>query len=117
MKNLENLIVTSTERYFEPKEAVEIGYLFKTHYDIPVSIKFTGKKRCCLQIGKKEMTLEEYEEMKKDFSMIDVSIYKTSEKHDRRIKRTQNNEDKLKLEAESNLQLIEKLQSYPKQLC
>ena len=117
MKNLQNLIITNTESYLKSKDVIEVGYLLKNHYNIPTTIKVTGKEKCCLKIGNFQMENSKYEALKEDLKVIDVKISKTSKKHNSRISRCANNENRIKEESSYNLQLIGRIKDYPKQLC
>ena len=104
-------VLTLKERYFTLKEAIETAYLVRIGHNITTYIKVTGKNKACIKLGKIQ-NLEKYKELKKDLETIGVYIYKPTQKHKNRIYKMNQNENRIKEEAESNLELIQRIKEY-----
>ena len=117
MKNTKELIITNKESYLKPQEAVEIAYYLFTEHNAPATVKVAGKNKCVVTLDEPEMEEKRYIKIKKDMESIKAEIYKTTEKHNKRMKRQEKNEIRIKEEVEYNSKMIKLIQDYPKQIC
>ena len=92
MKNTKELIITNKESYLKPNEAVEIAYYLFTEHNAPATIKMAGKNKCVVTLDEPEMEEKRYIKIKKDIQSIKAEIYKTTAKHNKRMKRQEGNE-------------------------
>ena len=117
MKNTKELVITNKESYLKPNEAVEIGYYLYTEHNAPATVKVAGKNKCVVTLDEPEMENERYIKIKKDIQSIKAEIYKTTAKHNKRMKRQEGNERRIKEEVEYNSKMIKLIHDYPKQIC
>ena len=117
MKNTKELIITNKESYLKPNEAVEIAYYLFTEHNAPATVKVAGKNKCVVTLDEPEMENERYIKIKKDIQCIKAEIYKTTAKHNKRMKRQEGNERRIKEEVEYNSKMIKLIHDYPKQIC
>ena len=117
MKNTKELIITNKESYLKPNEAVEIAYYLFTEHNAPATIKMAGKNKCVVTLDEPEMENERYIKIKKDIQSIKAEIYKTTAKHNKRMKRQEKNEKRIAEEVEYNSKMIKLIHDYPKRIC
>ena len=117
MKNTKELVITNKESYLKPNEAVEIAYYLFTEHNAPATVRVAGKNKCVVTLDEPEMKEERYIKIKKDMENIKAEIYKTTAKHNKRMKRQEKNERRIKEEVEYNSKMIKLIHDYPKQIC
>ena len=117
MKNTKELVITNKESYLKPNEAVEIAYYLFTEHNAPATVRVAGKNKCVVTLDEPEMKEERYIKIKKDIQSIKAEIYKTTAKHNKRMKRQEKNEKRIVEEVEYNSKMIKLIHDYPKQIC
>ena len=117
MKNTKELIITNKESYLKPQEAVEIAYYLFTEHNAPATVKVAGKNKCVVTLDEPEMEEERYIKIKKDIQSIKAEIYKTTPKHNKRMKRQEGNEKRIIEEMQYNKESTELIHSYQMKIC
>lgn len=117
MKNTKELIITNKESYLKPQEAVEIAYYLFTEHNAPATVKVAGKNKCVVTLDEPEMENERYIKIKKDIQSIKAEIYKTTPKHNKRMKRQEGNERRIAEEMQYNKESTELIHSYQMKIC
>jgi hypothetical protein len=112
MKNTKELIITNKESYLKPNEAVEIAYYLFTEHNAPATIKMAGKNKCVVTLDEPEMEENRYIKIKKDMESIKAEIYKTTAKHNKRMKRQEGNERRIAEEMKYNKESVELIHNY-----
>lgn len=95
MKNTRNLVITNKESYLKPDEAVKIGHHIYKTYGIPTTIEIAGKNKLDLKIDLIQLDDVNYKSLKTDLETINIYIYKTTPKHNRRIRLQQKNDTRI----------------------
>ena len=112
MKNTKELIITNKESYLKPNEAVEIAYYLFTEHNAPATIKMAGKNKCVVTLDEPEMEEKRYIKIKKDIQSIKAEIYKTTAKHNKRMKRQEGKQRRITEETKHKKGSVELIHNY-----
>ena len=117
MKNTRDLILTNKDCYINYKDSIEIAHHIYRVHQIPATIQVTGKNKCSIKLDLLEIEDKKYMKLYEDMKQIGIEIYKTSKKHDRRIKLQAKNDVRVAEEMQLNHEMTMLNEEYPQTLC